>query len=136
MRPITVGLLVVLIRLPIAALVVAEAGLWGYVATLQPAYLDQYMRGRSLTGRSVGQLAPDTAGTPNAPQAARVAADVGQWQAWAEGVRRRAAAWRGGRPRLRQLNHDSGHGPDSSARLYSRARELVSAASRFPPTLA
>ena len=119
MGTFALGLLVVLIGLGIASIIVSEsygvranqasrstiatqrvmvamvdqdAGLWGYAGTRQPAYLTLYREGRVLTGQALAGLATETKGTSDAPRVARVASDVRAWQAWAEGVRRQAAA--------------------------------------------
>jgi PAS domain S-box-containing protein len=69
-----------------------DAGLSGYVATRQLAFLALYREGQAQTGEALGQLVADTAGTPDAAQVAGVSSDIRAWQGWAEGVRRQAVA--------------------------------------------
>ena len=55
------------------------------------AFLALYDTGQTVVAQALGDLLPDTVGTPDHARALRVSADVRAWQAWAEGVRGRAA---------------------------------------------
>ena len=73
-----------------------EAGLRAYAAGRGADDLAAYEDGRARADRALGQLQRATAGTARVGQAAQLAAENGDWQRWAEGVRAAAAA--GGAP--------------------------------------
>src|SRR5437879_9691343 len=64
-----------------------DAGISGYVAAHQLAFLTLYREGQFRTGRALADLVTDTAGTSEEVRVAQVGSDIRAWQRWAEAVR-------------------------------------------------